>query len=282
MVEKAVILARGLATRMRRRDSGAAVAPQALRMASSGLKALIPIGGRPFLDYIVASLLAEGLRRICLVIAPDCDVLRDYAAGVSRRSGAEVCWTIQEEPLGTADAVLAAERFVGPDSFVVCNGDNLYPQAALRALSTGEERHCCLVAFERAALVSEGNIAEERAKEFAVAVADRNGNLLKIVEKPLAPEHYVRDGKLWLSMNLYRFTPRVFEACRAVQPHPERGELELTSAVQELVQAGDVPFRVAFCERGVLDLTRPGDIQAVEEILRGRDPGFPAPELWKR
>ena len=80
-----------------------------------------------------------------------------------------------------------------------------------------------------------------------------------------------------MSMNLYRFTRQIFDACRAVKPHPERGELELTSAVQKLVQDCTVPFKVVFCARGVLDLTRPNDIESVGEILRGHNRGFRLP-----
>jgi len=49
----AVILARGLGTRMRRTDAASALAEEQARVADTGLKAMIPIG-RPFLDYVLS------------------------------------------------------------------------------------------------------------------------------------------------------------------------------------------------------------------------------------
>jgi len=278
MIQKAVILARGLGTRMQKTSAGARLSGQARHLAHLGLKSLIPFGGRPFLDYIVGSLLAAGMRRICLVVAPDCDALRRHAARISAAAGVEVCCATQEKPLGTADAVLAAEEFAGGDSFILCNGDNLYPEEALQALSVPEGRSCLLAAFDRDTLVSQGNISRQKVRSFAVVVLDREGNFAEIVEKPPEPERYMRQGKLWVSMNLYRFTPDIFDACRSIRPHPERGELELTSAVEKLREDGTVPFQVVCCTGGVLDLTSSHDIEPLAKRLAGREPGFPGPQ----
>ncbi len=48
-VSKAVVLARGLGTQMRREDAGAALDDAQAAVAARGVKAMIPIG-RPFLD----------------------------------------------------------------------------------------------------------------------------------------------------------------------------------------------------------------------------------------
>ena len=66
----AVILARGLGTRMRREDGAAALGDDQARVAATGVKAMIPIG-RPFLDYILSGLADAGLRDVCLVIGPE-------------------------------------------------------------------------------------------------------------------------------------------------------------------------------------------------------------------
>ena len=274
MVDKAVILARGLGTRMQKERDGVELDERSDRIARQGLKTLIPVGGRPFLDYIVDSLLEAGLHQVCLVIAPDCRPLQDYADRVSRASDAEMSWTVQKEALGTADAVLAAESFAGSDPFVLCNSDNLYPREALRTLSAAE-KGCCVAAFDSDSLVTQGNIARERVRDMAVVVADEDGNLLEIVEKPPEPEKYARDSQVWVNMNLYRFPPEIFDACRNIEPDPERGELELTSAVQLLRDRGAVPFRVVFSGDGVLDMTSRKDVDSGRRALEDRKPGFP-------
>ncbi|KPK62751.1 MAG: hypothetical protein AMK73_05690 [Planctomycetes bacterium SM23_32] len=269
---KAVILARGLGTRMQRSHPGMELEPEAERAARMGLKALIPLNGRPFLDYVVDSVLRAGLREICLVTAPDAQAMREHARRIAAASGARVECAVQQEPLGTADAVLAAEDFVGDETFVLCNGDNLYPLEALQGLVGLSDRGCWLAAFDTEELTRQGNVAPERVKSFAVVTAEGGGNNLKeIVEKPPDPERYRRDGRIWVSMNLYRLTPGIFGACRRVKPSPERGELELTAAVADLAASGESAFRVLFCRGGVLDLTSRADLPAVEAALKGRD-----------
>jgi dTDP-glucose pyrophosphorylase len=270
VTRKAVILARGLGTRMQRESDGVDLGSGRAEIANRGLKALMPLNGRPFLDYVVDSLVRAELRSICFVVAPDADDMRRHAERIARAAGIRVECAVQDEPLGTADAVLAAEQFVEGESFVMCNGDNLYPDDALRELAESDDRQCRLAAFARDELVRHGNIAPERVRHFAVVTASDDGRLLAILEKPTDPERFVKEGRLWLSMNLYRFTPDIFDACRRVVPDPERGELELTAAVAGMLGADPTCFRVLFCGGAVFDLTTRADVPAVEEALRER------------
>ncbi len=267
MTEKAVVLARGLGTRMQQGRDDVALDSEQAKLAERGHKALMLLGGRPFLDYVVDSLMRAGLRRICLVIAPDADAMRERARHVQVAAGVEVHCAVQQEPLGTADALLAAEDFVSGDAFVLANGDDLYPDRALAALAARDDGDCWVAAFSKDELVRRGNIATERIKDFAVITASEGGELLGIVEKPADPDRYMRDGRLWVNMNLYRFTPGIFESCRRVRPNPERGELELTAAVADMVEREPAGFRVMFCQGGVLDLTTRADVLAVEKAL---------------
>ncbi len=266
MLEKAVVLARGLGTRMRRAQPDVGLADRDEELAGRGLKVLIPVNGRPFLDYVVDSLLKAGLSRICLVVAPEADLMRENAERISRLAEVSVTCAVQPEPKGTADAVLAAEQFAGDDSFLVVNGDNLFEPRTLREVARVRPEGCVVGAFPRQALVREGNFAPERVKGFAVVNASVDGRLVGIVEKPADPDRYARQGRVLVGMNLYRFTSVVFAACRRVEPDPERGELELTAAVADLAQRPE-PFHVFICEGRVLDLTGRGDIPAVERAL---------------
>jgi len=275
VTERVVVLAGGLGRRMRREEQGgAALSGDVARMAEQGLKGLIPMHGRPFLDYVVGSLLQAGLREICLVVPPDCEVLAGYARRTAKLTGAEITCAVQAEPRGTADALLAAEDFAGTGPFVMVNCDNLYPADALWRLARLEDRSCYVVAFESEALVREGNFAADRVRAFAAIVVGPGGELKQIVEKPPQPEVYARDGKLWVNMNLFRFTPEIFDSCRCIEPNPERGELELPTAVSHLVESGRVPVRVMLASGGVLDLTRRGDVASAERLLEGRELGF--------
>ena len=54
-MDKAVILARGLGTRMRVQDAAAGLSADQAAVAATGIKALMPID-RPFLDYVLGAL----------------------------------------------------------------------------------------------------------------------------------------------------------------------------------------------------------------------------------
>ena len=108
---RAIVLARGLGTRMRASDPSARLTPEQHRAADAGLKAMIPLNGRPFLDYILSSLADAGIRHVALVVAPDHSALRDYYSAIAPVR-IRLDYVVQERPLGTADAVLAAEAWV--------------------------------------------------------------------------------------------------------------------------------------------------------------------------
>ncbi|HEX7009360.1 MAG TPA: hypothetical protein VF184_05230, partial [Phycisphaeraceae bacterium] len=76
-MEKAVILARGLGTRMRKAAQAASLTDEQAAVADTGVKALVPID-RPFLDYVLSTLADTGYRRVCLVIGPEHQAIRDY------------------------------------------------------------------------------------------------------------------------------------------------------------------------------------------------------------
>src|ERR1043166_5121884 len=70
--DQAVILARGLGSRMRKPVAGAALDPAQHAAAERGQKAMMPLaGGRPFLDFVLSGLGDAGYGRVRLVVGPD-------------------------------------------------------------------------------------------------------------------------------------------------------------------------------------------------------------------
>src|SRR3990172_9147481 len=94
---------------------------------------MIPID-RPFLDYVLSELADAGYSQVCLVIGPEHHLIRDYYLHQAPPERVRISFAIQEKPLGTADAVLAAKEFTGEELFLVINSDNYYPLEALSAL----------------------------------------------------------------------------------------------------------------------------------------------------
>jgi dTDP-glucose pyrophosphorylase len=260
---KAVVLARGLGTRMRESDGTARLAPGQEEAAAGGVKAMISFG-RPFLDYVLSALADAGIAEVCLVIGPEHAAVREHYTVTARPRRVRVAFAVQPEPRGTADAVLAAEEFVGVDDFLVINSDNLYPVSALAELAALSEPGVAL--FERDALVAGSNIPAERIASFAVCEVGADGYLEAILEKPDAATVARLGAEAPVSMNCWRFSSAIFAACRRTPLSP-RGELELPMAVNEAMAEG-VRFKAVRCREGVLDLSRRGDIAPVAEKLR--------------
>jgi len=267
-IEKAVILARGLGTRMRKPDASALLDREQMAVAGSGVKAMIPIG-KPFLDYVLSLLADAGYFRVCLVIGPEHQIVRDYYSVQAPPKRVRIDFAVQEKPLGTADAVLAAKQFAGEDLFLVINSDNYYPLEVLTAM--GELRQPGVALFDRDRLVAESNIPEDRVYKFAVAKMDAQGYLARIYEKPLEETVRGLGFPVYVSMNCWVLSPSIFQACVSVRPSA-RGELELTDAVQFAVDVLHQRHKVLTFRSSVLDLSSRSDIGAVAERLRGISP----------
>lgn len=274
---RAVVLARGLGTRMRESDPAAQLSDAQRRAADAGIKMMIPVHGRPFLDYVLSALADAGLTEVGLVVAPDHEAVRDYYAA-HPPARVVLSYVVQPAPKGTADALLAVEPWVDGQPFLAMNADNLYPVPVLHALAALDEPG--LPGFEREDLIRSSNIPEERIRSFALVDVDDEGYLTAIVEKPADPPPDQPPPGLrrpaealrapLISMNLWRFDTRIFGACRDV-PRSARGEFELPEAVGLAARRG-VRFRTILARGPVLDLSRRADASDVERRLAGAAP----------
>jgi dTDP-glucose pyrophosphorylase len=276
---KAVLLARGLGSRMRQEGDAAALTASQAAAAAAGSKGMMPIGdpatspgaggmARPFLDYVLSALADAGCTRVCFVVAPDHRVIRDYYEGSGRPSRITIDYAIQPIADGTARAVQSAQAFAGRDPFLVLNSDNLYPPAVLLTLAGLDGPG--LPAYERDTLIHDSGFPADRVSGFAALEVDHDGYLTRIVEKP-GREYYDAAGpRALISMNVWRFDERIFDACRDV-PLSKRGEYELPEAVGLAVSRG-VKFRTFRATGAVLDLSRRSDIALVSQRLAGVEP----------
>ena len=252
---------------MRRDDSRVELDPEQTRAADHGLKGMIPVG-RPFLDYVLSALGDAGLSDVCLVIGPEHHSVRErYTSGV-RLSRLRIQFAVQEEPRGTAGAVAAARDVTGDSPFLALNADNYYPADALRLLAQVDGAG--LVGFERDGLLAGSNIPADRLRRFALIDTDDDGYLRGIIEKPDDVTYDRLIARSLISMNLWAFTPTIFDACARVAPSA-RGEYELQDAVGIARRELGQRFRVIRCSSGVLDLSTRGDVAAVAARLAGVD-----------
>ncbi len=188
---KAVVLARGLGSRMQQGGNETTLTEHQARAAAAGAKGMMPIGrstapgaggaARPFLDYVLSALADAGCTGVCLVVAPDHAAIRDYYDR-ARPSRLAIDYAVQPVADGTARAVLSARGYAAGDSFLALNADNLYPAPVLRALADLDEPG--LPAYDRDALVRDSGFTLDRVTAFAAIDVDPLGYLTRIVEKP--------------------------------------------------------------------------------------------------
>jgi glucose-1-phosphate thymidylyltransferase len=168
-----------------------------------------------------------GIEQVGIIIAPETGPEIEAAVGDGSRFGVLISYIVQDEPLGLAHAVLTAETFLGSSPFVMYLGDNLL-QGGISDL---------VAAFRDSApdalilLTPVPDPEHYGVAELAAAADGEVGRVVRLVEKPSQPE---TDLAL---VGVYMFTAAVHDAARAIAPSA-RGELEITDAIQHLVDAG--------------------------------------------
>ena len=265
-MDKAVILARGLGTRMRVQDAAAGLNADQAAIAATGIKALMPID-RPFLDYVLGALSEAGYRRVCLVVGPEHDAMRRYFSEELATERLHIGFAEQATPEGTADALAAAETWVGDEPFLMINSDNYYPATALEQLRALDGPGVAVFGWD--SMLAAGNVPEGRLLRFALVESGADGSLSRIVEKPDPAELATFTGRWGVGMNCWRFDARIFAACRQIE-RSARGEYELPDAVARARERG-VSFQVLHINEAVLDLSSRADVESVKRLLAGRE-----------
>jgi dTDP-glucose pyrophosphorylase len=262
----ALVLAAGRGTRMQHDDPAARLDPAQVRVAARGLKCMIPDArGRPFIDHVLTTLASAGIESVGLVVPADhATIAAHLEAHPPRRLAVHLL--VQPAPTGTAHAILAAEAWTAGRDFLSLNADNLYDPTLLAELAELPGAGCA--AFDADALVRASNFPAERVQAFALLQIRPDGFLSRIVEKPDAAQLAGLGGAPLVSMNVWRFGPPIFDACRAV-PRSVRGEFELPEAVALAIASG-MPVHAVRTATAVLDLSSRGDVHTVAQRLAMR------------
>ncbi|HYB31425.1 MAG TPA: glucose-1-phosphate thymidylyltransferase [Solirubrobacteraceae bacterium] len=205
---KGLILSGGKGTRLR-------------PITHTSAKQLVPVANKPVLFYGIEAMADAGIKEVGIIIAPETGDEIRLAAGDGSNFGLRITYIPQEAPLGLAHAVLTAESFLGESPFVMYLGDNLL-QGGIGDL---------VAAFRDDtpdAMILLTPVPDP--ENFGVAELS-DGKVVQLVEKPPEPR---TDLAL---VGVYMFTACVHDAARAIKPSA-RGELEITDAIQRLVDDG--------------------------------------------
>jgi glucose-1-phosphate thymidylyltransferase len=211
---KGLILSGGKGTRLR-------------PITHTSAKQLVPVANKPVLFYGIEAIAEAGIEEVGIVIAPETGSEIEQAAGDGSRFGVRISYILQEEPLGLAHAVVTAEPFLKTSPFVMYLGDNLL-QGGISELVAAFREH------EPDALILLTPVPDPEnygVAELAPAAPGEAGRVVRLIEKPAEP---ATDLAL---VGVYMFTAQIHAAARAITPSA-RGELEITDAIQYLLDGG--------------------------------------------
>ncbi|MEU2554346.1 glucose-1-phosphate thymidylyltransferase [Streptomyces sp. NPDC013313] len=205
---KALLLSGGSGTRLR-------------PITHTSAKQLVPVANKPVLFYGLEAIAEAGITDVGIIVGDTAEEIRE-AVGDGSAFGLAVTYIPQEAPLGLAHAVLIAREFLGDDDFVMYLGDN-FIVGGIRDLVDAfrAERPQAQILLTR--------VPDPTA--FGVAELDAQGRVTGLEEKPKHPK-----SELAL-VGVYLFTSAIHEAVRSIEPS-WRGELEITHAIQWLIDAG--------------------------------------------
>lgn len=202
---RAVVLAAGEGVRM-------------VPLTHSISKMLLPIAGRPLLEHVLTALKEAGVTAVTLIVGHrKQDIINHFGGG--KALGMQLSYVEQPKQKGTAHALSFANLKEG---FVAVNGDVLFDAASLREMIDVHKR--------TGAAATLGAYRVDDITAYGALVTDGK-KVLKVVEKPKKGETNLANA------GVYVFSPLIFAGIDKTRPS-KRGELEITSSIQGLIDEG--------------------------------------------
>jgi glucose-1-phosphate thymidylyltransferase len=190
-------------------------------------KQLIPVANKPVLFRVIEAIRDAGVQEIGIIIGDTGPQVREAVGDGSQFGDVKITYIEQDAPSGLAHAVKIARDFLGDDRFVMFLGDNVL-QGGISELIKDFGNHP-----EWNSQIVLTPVRE--AQYYGVAKLRDDGSIEYLVEKPADPP-----SNLAL-VGIYMFDHNILKAADSIKPS-KRGELEITDAIQWLIENGYVVF----------------------------------------
>ncbi len=180
----AVILCGGVGNRLR-------------PVSGESQKVLVPIGGKPFIDLLIESLLPNGFKRFVLCSGYQKHQVRSHF----ERQIYDVVFSEEDEPLGTGGAIKHAMSYIHSSPFLVLNGDSICSTDYDRLIGFHHQKGGVMT------LVLTKPLAEN---DYGVIEMDDQGKIVKFREKADAQaKGYINAGIYVMDRKIFRIMPDI-------------------------------------------------------------------------
>lgn len=255
---KAMILAAGRGTRVR---------PLTYELP----KPMIPILGKPVLEYLIEYLARHGVREIMINVSYLHEKIEQYF-GDGRRFGVQIGYSFEgtmvngvvvPQPVGSAGGLRKIQDFSGffDDTTLVLCGDAIVDldlgAALLEHRRSGAE----------ASLVVKA-VRPEQVADYGIVVTDGGGRITSFQEKPAPSAALSR----WASTGIYLFEPSVLEQI------PSGRSFDIGSDLFPLLVQRGLPFYAQKRDFNWIDIGKVSDYWSVlQRVMQGDVADFSMP-----
>ena len=237
MIKQAIIPLAGLGTRL-------------LPLTSVFAKELLPINGKPGLEYIIEECIEAGIKEIVFIISDKKKMIKDYFYNdkfykkiIKKKKDKRILqeykkilrfkkmikFVYQNQPLGTGDAVLKTKKYIKDKFFLMLLPDDLIVKKnCSRSMIALHKKYKCSVMASMN--VNKKNVSRWGIYELSKRL-DKNNYIIKdVIEKPSiksAPSNKAVIGR-------YVLPKKIFSKLLELKPG-KGGEIHITDAIQSLI-----------------------------------------------
>jgi len=241
MIKQAIIPLAGLGTRL-------------LPLTSVFAKELLPINGKPGIEYILDECIEAGIKEVIFIISQKKTMIKKYFYNdkfykniIKRKKDPRIIneykkilkykkmikFVFQDKPLGTGDAVLKTKKFIKDRYFLMLLPDDLIikQNCSKTMIAIHKKFNSSVMASMK---VSKNDVSRWGIYNVKKNIDNKNFIIKSVVEKPTvkqAPSNNAVIGR-------YILPKKIFNKLSKLKPG-KSGEIHITDAIQSLINDND-------------------------------------------